>query len=70
MSEPGASVVSMPETSLYADVPPYLRRYLATWNPSLGTDESWPDDYTFISRDDFVRHLLEIESDAVLNTSR
>jgi hypothetical protein len=48
----------MPDTGLYANVPPYLRRYLATWDPSIGTDEPWPD-YMSSSRDDFIRHLLD-----------
>ena len=58
LSEPGASVVTMPDTGLYADVPPYLRRYLATWNPSIGSDEPWPD-YMLSTRDDFIRNLLD-----------
>lgn len=58
LSEPGASVVTMPDTGLYANMPPYLRRYLATWDPSMGADEPWPD-YMLSSRDDFIRHLLD-----------
>jgi hypothetical protein len=49
----------MADTGFYANVPPYLRRYLATWNPSLEVNEEpWPD-YMFSSRDDFIRGLLD-----------
>jgi hypothetical protein len=47
----------MPDTGLY-DLPPYLRRYLATWSPSIGAGEPWPD-YMLSSQDDFIRSLLD-----------
>jgi hypothetical protein len=58
LSEPDASVVTMPDTGLYANMPPYLRRYLATWSPSIAAGESWPD-HMPSSQDDYIRHLLD-----------
>lgn len=47
----------MAESGLYESLPPYLRRYLATWLPTIGDEESWLN-YPHSSRDEFVRFSL------------
>jgi hypothetical protein len=49
----------MPDTGLYENMPPYLRRYLATWSPSIAAGEPWPD-YMLSSQDDYIRDLLDV----------
>ena len=48
----------MPESGLYASLPPYLRRYLATRLPTIGDEETWLGS-TPSSRDDYIRFSLD-----------
>lgn len=48
----------MPESGLYESLPPYLRRYLTTWLPTLGDEESWLN-YPGPSRDEWIQFSLD-----------
>jgi hypothetical protein len=56
----------MPEPGLYESLPPYLRRYLTTWLPSLGDEECWLN-YTGPSRDEWIRSSLDRRQKGGLN---